>query len=131
MFEGEKAFSILVRFDESYRQDLETLSNMLVRTPAGGQVPLRQLAQIRTVTGLRQISREDTQRYVSVQCNVRGRDVGSFVAEAQKKVSDSVTLPAGYRVAWGGQFELQEAANRRLMIVVPITLFLVRQSNFS
>lgn len=125
VFEGEKAFSILVRFAESERQDIEAISNMLICTPAGAPIPLRRLARIRTVTGLRQITREDTQRYLSVQCNVTGRDEGSFVAEAQELVQKNVVLPAGYRVAWGGQFELQQAANRRLAIVVPITLFLV------
>ncbi len=83
------------------------------------------MAHIETVTGLRQISREDTRRYISVQCNVRGRDAGGFVQEAQKKVADSVTIPPGYRLAWGGQFELHQAANRRLVVVIPITLFLV------
>jgi cobalt-zinc-cadmium resistance protein CzcA len=125
VFQAEKSFRILVRFDEPYRQDIDTISAMLIPTPDGSQIPLRQLADIRTATGLRQISREDTQRYVSVQCNVTGRDEGGFVAEAQKRVRDSITLPSGYRVAWGGQFELQQAANKRLAIVVPITLLLV------
>ena len=75
-----------------------------------------------TVTGLRQISRENTQRYVSVQCNVRGRDVGTFVQEAQAAVGAANILPPGYRIDWGGQFELQQAANRRLSIVIPVTL---------
>ncbi|UCD50943.1 MAG: efflux RND transporter permease subunit [Phycisphaerales bacterium] len=125
VFEGEKSFRILIRFDEIYREDIDAIGDMLIPTPNGAQIPLRQLADIRTVTGLRQITREDTQRYVSVQCNVTGRDVGGFVTEAQQRVRDNVTLPAGYRVAWGGQFELQQAANQRLAIVVPITLFLV------
>ncbi|MHC4540251.1 MAG: efflux RND transporter permease subunit, partial [Planctomycetota bacterium] len=121
VFQGEKAFRILTRFDEPYRRDIDAISP----TPDGAQIPLRQLADIRTITGLRQISREDTQRYVSVQCNVTGRDEGGFVAEAQKRVRDNVTLPPGYRMAWGGQFELQQAANKRLAVVVPITLLLV------
>ncbi|MHC4680575.1 MAG: efflux RND transporter permease subunit, partial [Planctomycetota bacterium] len=125
VFQGEKAFRILTRFDEPYRRDIDAISAMLIPTPDGAQIPLRQLADIRTITGLRQISREDTQRYVSVQCNVSGRDEGGFVAEAQKRVRDNVTLPPGYRMAWGGQFELQQAANKRLAVVVPITLLLV------
>ncbi|UCG56456.1 MAG: efflux RND transporter permease subunit [Phycisphaerales bacterium] len=125
VFQGEKSFRILTRFDEPYRQDIDTISAMLIPTPDGAQIPLRQLADIRTTTGLRQISREDTQRYVSVQCNVTGRDEGGFVTEAQKRVRSEVNLPPGYRVAWGGQFELQQAANKRLAIVVPITLLLV------
>jgi len=125
VFEGEKAFRILVRFRDPYRQDVEAVAGMLVGLPTGGYVPLREISDISTVTGLRQITREDTQRYTSVQCNVRARDVGGFVTEAQEKVAAAVTLPPGYRIDWGGQFELQRAANQRLMIVVPVTLFLV------
>ncbi len=125
VFEGEKSYRILVRLDSTYRENMDAIKAMLVPTPGGAYVPLDQLAGIRTRTGLRQISREDTQRYVSVQCNVIGRDEGGFVAEAREKVRAGVTLPAGYRIAWGGQFELQQAANRRLSIVIPITLLLV------
>jgi cobalt-zinc-cadmium resistance protein CzcA len=125
VFEGEMATRILVRLDKRYQDDLEAIGNLLILTPSGSHVPLRSLAKIRNITGLRQISRENTQRYISVQCNVRGRDVGTFVKDAQQKVSKAIQLPPGYRLAWGGQFELQEAANRRLLIVIPITLFLV------
>jgi cobalt-zinc-cadmium resistance protein CzcA len=125
VFEDEKIFDITARFAEAYRKDIESIENLLIRAPAGYNVPLGEVANVNTVTGLRQISREDTRRYISVQCNVRGRDAGSFVREAQEKVTESVTLPAGYRLAWGGQFELHQAANKRLSIVIPITLFLV------
>ena len=125
VFEGEMASRILVRLDKRYQEDREQLGNLLVLTPAGSHVPLSSLAEIKTVTGLRQISRENTQRYISVQCNVRGRDVGSFVRDAQEAVARAGILPAGYRIEWGGQFELQQAANRRLAIVIPVTLALV------
>jgi cobalt-zinc-cadmium resistance protein CzcA len=125
VFEGEKIFGITARFAKAYRRNIESIKNLLIQTPAGYNVPLEDLAHISTVTGLRQISREDTQRYISVQCNVRGRDAGGFVQEAQEKVARSVSIPAGYRLAWGGQFELQQAANDRLTVVIPITLFLV------
>ncbi|MBW8039210.1 MAG: efflux RND transporter permease subunit [Planctomycetes bacterium] len=125
VFEDEKIFSITARFAEAYRKDIESIRNLLIHTPDGYNVPLEDLAHISTVTGLRQISREDTQRYISVQCNVRGRDVGGFVQEAQEKVAESVSFPPGYRLAWGGQFELHQAANKRLAVVIPITLFLV------
>jgi cobalt-zinc-cadmium resistance protein CzcA len=125
VFEGEMASRILVRLDKRYQQDREGIGNLLIRTPSGSHVPLNSLAKIETVTGLRQISREDTQRYISVQCNVRGRDVGTFVRDAQAAVSEAVSLPPGYRLSWGGQFELQEAANHRLAIAIPITLALV------
>lgn len=114
-----------MRFDESYRNDIKAIESLLVRTLSRYTVPLKQLADIEAVTGLRQIAREDTRRFVSVQCNVRGRDAGGFVEEAQKQVSRSVSLPSGYSLEWGGQFELHQAANRRLLVIVPITLFFV------
>ena len=125
VFEGEMTTRILVRLDKRYQQDRDKIGNLLILTPSGSHVPLSSLAEIKTVTGLRQISRENTQRYVSVQCNVRGRDVGTFVGEAQAAVDEADILPPGYRVAWGGLFELQQAANRRLAFVIPVTLVLV------
>ncbi len=125
VFEDEKIFGITTRFAKAYRKDIESIRNLLIHTPDGYNVPLEDLGHIETVTGLRQISREDTQRYISVQCNVRGRDAGSFVEEAQKKVAESISFLPGYRLAWGGQFELQQAANKRLAVVIPVTLSLV------
>lgn len=125
VFEDEKIFGITVRFTEAFRKDIESIKNLLIHTPGSYNVPLEDLAHIKTVTGLRQISREDTRRYISVQCNVRGRDAGGFVQEAQKKVAESISFPPGYRLVWGGQFELHQAANKRFAVVIPITLFLV------
>jgi len=125
VFEDEKIFGITARFVEADRKSIESIKDLLIRAPAGYNVQLEELADIKTVTGLRQISREDTRRYISIQCNVRGRDAGSFVREAQEKVAETVKLPPGYRLAWGGQFELHQAANKRLAIAIPITLFLV------
>ncbi len=125
VFEGEKAFSINVRFAEKYRDQDDDIENLLVRTDAGYTVPVGQLAEIGTATGLRQMRRENTRRYIAVRCNVRGRDPGGFVAEAQKKVAGAVALPPDYHIMWGGQFELQQAANRRLAIIIPLTLFVV------
>jgi len=125
ILEGEMASRILVRLDKRYQESREDIGHLLIRTPAGSHVPLSTLAEIRTVTGLRQISREDTQRYISLECNVRGRDVGTFVRDAQAAVAQAVPLPPGYRLVWGGQFELQAAANRRLAVVIPLTLMLV------
>ncbi|KPK55309.1 MAG: hypothetical protein AMS22_04800 [Thiotrichales bacterium SG8_50] len=131
VFAEEKIFGITARFTEEHRKDIESIENLLIRTPAGYKVQLDEVADVNTVTGLRQISREDTRRFISIQCNVRGRDAGGFVEEARREVADSVTLDAGYRLAWGGQFELHQAANRRLLIVVPITLFLVLMMLYS
>jgi len=125
VLDQERSFGINVRFDKPYRNDVDAIGNLLVRVPSGYTVPVKQLATVRTVTGLRQISREDTRRFISVQCNVRGRDVGRFVEEARRAVAEEVDLPAGYELAWGGQFELRQAANKRLAIIIPITLALV------
>lgn len=125
VFEQERSFGVNVRFDEAYRNDIESIEDLLIRTDAGYSVPLRELAEVRTITGLRQMSREDTRRFISVQCNVRGRDTGRFVEEAQGAVARAVSLPPGYNLIWGGQFELRQAANRRLAIIIPITLGLV------
>ncbi len=102
------------------------ISSSLVPTPDGATVPLDQLAEIAEVVGPRQITRENGQRFISVQCNVVDRDIGSFVAEAQTRHrrARSIFRP-GYLVTWGGQFELQRQANRRLALVVPVTLLLI------
>ena len=125
ILKGERSYGINVRFHEDYRKTAEQFKQMLIRAKDGYLVPLRQLAEIKFVTGLRQVSRENGRRYISVQCNVRGRDPGTFVEDAQKAVDANVKLPPGYNIIWGGQFELQQAANKRLMIIVPITLLLV------
>jgi heavy metal efflux system protein len=122
VYQDEKTFGINIRFDEQYRSDEDAIKRLLVRTPLGYTVQLGELADIETVTGLRQISREDTRRFISIQCNVRGQDSGGFVEDAQQKIAETVTLPPGYYIDWGGQFELQQAANKRLAIIIPLTL---------
>ncbi|MEQ3728000.1 MAG: efflux RND transporter permease subunit, partial [Tateyamaria sp.] len=91
----------------------------------GARVPLDTVANIETVIGPRQITREDGERFITVQSNVRGRDIGSFVAEAQTLTDAQLDLPPGYRLVWGGQFELQQQANARFKVVIPITLGIV------
>ncbi len=125
IFEGERMFDITVRFDKDFRNSVTDIKKLLLKTPGGYNVPLEELAEVETITGLRQISREDTRRYISIQSNVRGRDSGSFVEEAQHQIKERVELPPGYHLAWGGQFELRQAANKRLLMVIPLTLFLV------
>lgn len=125
LFEGTRRFDILVRFAPQFRGSREAISQILVQSPQGLQVPLAQLARIEEVVGPRQITREMSQRFITVQCNVTNRDMGSFVAEAQKAIAEGVALPSGYLVSWGGQFRLQQEANKRLAIVVPITLFVL------
>jgi len=88
-------------------------------------VPLETVAKIETVIGPRQITREDGERFITVQSNVRGRDIGSFVQDAQALTDSELDLPPGYRLVWGGQFELQQQANARFAVVIPITLAIV------
>ncbi len=125
VFEGIRRFDVLVRYGEAYRSSAEDIGRILIRSPEGVDVPLGQLAEITEIVGPRQITREDNQRFITVQCNVTGRDIGSFVADAQRAIDEQLDLPPGYLPTWGGQFRLQQEANKRLAVVVPITLLLV------
>jgi cobalt-zinc-cadmium resistance protein CzcA len=125
MFEGVRRFDILVRYAPEYRETVESIQDLIIAGPGGLRVPLSELASFEEVVGPRQITREDNQRFVTVQCNVLDRDIGSFVEEAQALVERTVELPPGYVVTWGGQFRLQQEANRRLAVVVPVTLLAV------
>lgn len=125
IYEEIRRFPIYVRYQEADRATPDAISALLISTPSGARVPLREVAQIDDVVGPRQITRENNQRFITVQLNVEGRDIGSFVAEAQRVLQNQIDLPAGYFTTWGGQFELQQQANRRLLIVMPITLLLV------
>jgi cobalt-zinc-cadmium resistance protein CzcA len=126
MIEGQMRFGIQVRFEEKARSSVERIEKILVPTPAGANVPLGQLAAIRRVEGPAQISRENSMRRVVVEANVRGRDLGGFVNETQEKlVALAEELPPGYWIDYGGTFENQQRAMRRLSIVVPISIFLI------
>lgn len=125
IFEGIRRFDIIVRFTPEARQNADSIRHILISAPSGTKVPLDQLATIDEIIGPRQITRENNQRFIAIQCNVRGRDIGSFVAEGQKAISEKIKMPPGYMVSWGGQFELQQEANKRLSLVVPATLLIV------
>ncbi|NOX90032.1 MAG: efflux RND transporter permease subunit [Calditrichaeota bacterium] len=125
IFEGVRRFDILVRFAPEFRSTPEAISQILVEAPNGVHVLLSQLATIREIVGPRQITRENSQRFITIQCNVVGRDIGSFVEDGQKAIEQNVDLPPGYLVTWGGQFRLQQEANKRLAVVVPITLLII------
>jgi len=125
IFEGIKRFDIFVRYAEDARTTPEAIKEILIPAPDGKRVPLDQLAEITEIVGPRQITREDNQRFITVQCNVIDRDIGSFVAEAQERIDEAVELPIGYLTTWGGQFRLQQQANKRLAVVVPITLAVI------
>jgi cobalt-zinc-cadmium resistance protein CzcA len=125
VFEGIKRFDILVRYTQGARGSAEAIGNILVPAPGGPKVPLSELAKIEEIVGPRQVTRENNQRFITVQCNVRNRDIGSFVKDAQAAINARIKLPPGYLTSWGGQFELQQEANRRLMLVIPVTLLIV------
>ena len=125
IFEGIRRFDILVRYAPEARSTLESIQNILIAAPNNARVPLDELATVEEIVGPRQITREDNQRFISIQCNVIGRDIGSFVEDAQRAISEGITLPAGYLVTWGGQFRLQQEANKRFAVVVPATLLLI------
>jgi cobalt-zinc-cadmium resistance protein CzcA len=142
IFEGDRRFDVVVRLPEALRVDLEALDRLPIPLPhentsgggAGLQriryserafVPLGAVAELSVGTGPNQVSRENGKRRVVVTANVRGRDIGSFVAEAERRIREEVQLPAGYWTTWGGQFEQLESASRRLQIVVPLALLLI------
>jgi len=125
ILEGDRRFDCLVRLDQPFRKDIEAIGNILVSTPGGQRIPLKQLSNLYIEQGPAQVSREDSKRRIVIQCNVTGRDIGSFVAEAQEKIDAQIELPTGYFVTWGGQFENQQRANKRLAVILPITLVLI------
>jgi cobalt-zinc-cadmium resistance protein CzcA len=125
VIEGQLRFPLVARLPEAASASAETLGAIELTTPRGERIPLSRLAAVRGVEGPSTITREWGQRRITLQCNVRGRDVGSFIAEAQPKVA-AIQFPAGrYRVEWGGQFENMERARTRLLIVVPVVLVLI------
>lgn len=125
VLDGQRRFSVYLRVAELYRSDVDAIGNLWVANRDGVNIPLSRVAQISLVEGAPTISREDAQRRIVTQANIRGRDLGGFVEEAQRAVAEKVKLPAGYFITWGGQFENQQRAQRTLMIVVPICLGLI------
>jgi len=125
IIEGDKRFALTVTMPNELRNDIEAIKGMLVETPEGGSVPLSSVARIQIVTAPAQISREMGKRRVVVQLNVRGTDLGSFVADAQAAVNEKVKLKEGYYITWGGQFENLQQASQRLTQVVTIALVLI------
>jgi heavy metal efflux system protein len=125
MIEGQRRFAIVVRLPERYRATPETLRDLLISAPGGERVRLAQVADVQSVRGPEVVSRENGQRRIVVQCNVRGRDLGGFVREAQDRINAELKLPPGYSLDWGGQFENQERATKRLMLVVPAAVMII------
>ena len=124
-YEGERRFDIVVRYSSEFRSSVDAVKRMTVVTPSGARAAMSQLAEIRLVDGPTIIQREDGRRQISVRTNIRGRDQGSFVAEAREKVAQAVTLPKGYTIDWGGQFENLSRAAARLAVVIPLTVGII------
>jgi heavy metal efflux system protein len=125
ILEGFKRFDLVVRLDPTARRSAGDFANLLVSAPSGQMIPLGALATIETEEGPLEVSRENGQRRISIEANVRGRDVGSFVVEAQQRVRDAVKLKPGYLMFWGGLWEHLDSGRARLMIVVPFTFLLI------
>lgn len=126
IIEGQRRFDLVVKLSESAQRDKEAIGNLLVTAPGGERVPLKSLADIRELEGPAEISHLEGSRLISVEGNVRGRDIGSFIADTRRLFDEKkISLPPGYRVRFGGQFENLERARKRLSIVVPLSLFLI------
>ena len=125
IYEGEKKFQLRLRYEEQYRNNAEAIGNLLVPTSRGSQVPIKNIATIQRLTGPSIIFRDENRRYSAVKFSIRGRDMGSTIAEAQKKVDAAVHLSKGNEMVWAGDFENQQRATKRLGEVVPISLLLI------
>nr|MBC8310707.1 efflux RND transporter permease subunit [Candidatus Neomarinimicrobiota bacterium] len=125
VFEGIQRYNIQVRYPEKFRRNKEAISNILIQSPMGTSLPLSDLADIQEQIGPRQISRKNNQRFITIQCNVSKRDIGSFVDEARQIIKNKINLPPGYFTEWGGQYKLQQQANKKLIVIVPIILLII------
>lgn len=125
LIDGQKRFAVVVRFPEALRNNLEAIGALQLTAPGGERVSLERVARLAVASAPEIINHENSQRRIVIQANVRGRDIGSFVAEAQDALRGAVKLPTGYFIEWGGQFENQQRATARLMIVVPLALLFI------
>ncbi len=125
VYEGEKKFDLRLRYDLPYRSSIEQISALQVPTLSGGKIPLKEIADIRNVSGPAFIYRENNARFIAVKFSVRGRDLGSTVAQARKTIQKTISLPKGYEIKWNGEFENQQRAEQSLMLVVPISILLI------
>jgi cobalt-zinc-cadmium resistance protein CzcA len=123
--QGEARFDVTLRYQKQYRDTREEIGDIRLLAPSGERVSLAQLTKVSTDDGAEEIYREGGERYIAIKYSVRGRDLGSTVEEAIKKVTTNITLPTGYHLEWAGEFESQQRANRRMDLVVPITVLVI------
>jgi cobalt-zinc-cadmium resistance protein CzcA len=125
LYENIRLFDIRVRFPQEFRQSVDDIGNLMVPTQSGSKVPVKEIANLKVKTGPCLIFRDDNERYAALKFSVRGRDMGSTIAEAQQKVSNRISLKKGYSMVWQGDFENEQRATKRLATVVPISLLLI------
>jgi cobalt-zinc-cadmium resistance protein CzcA len=125
VLQGERRYDLVMRYLESYRDTKDAIEHIRLVSPSGERVSLGQLAKVQTIDGANEIYRESNSRYVAIKYSVRGRDLGSTVEEAMTSVNQQVKLPAGYRFDWAGEYESQQRSERRLLVVIPITILLI------
>ncbi|MFT3705164.1 MAG: CusA/CzcA family heavy metal efflux RND transporter [Agriterribacter sp.] len=125
IYEGEKRFQLRLRYLENYRNNADAIGNLMVPTLRGAKVPVKDIANIQTLTGPSLIFRDENQRYSAVKFSVRGRDMGSTISEAQDKINEKVKLDKGYEMQWAGDFENQQRATKRLTQVVPVSILII------
>ncbi len=125
LYEGERKFDIRIRYKEEFRKTQEEVENLMMPTSGGERVPLKEIADIKTLTGPAFIYRDNNSRYITVKFSIRGRDLGGTVDEAQEKVANAFSLPEGYKMSWNGEFENQQRASATLAKVVPICLLVI------
>ena len=123
--QGEKQFDLIVRLERQYRDNPEEIGNILVPTPGGQQIPLKEFADIQVGNGASFIYREDNSRYIGVQFSVDGRDLADAVGDAIKQVNQQITLPQGYHLDWGGEYTEYQASSRQLNVILPLTVSLI------
>jgi cobalt-zinc-cadmium resistance protein CzcA len=120
--QGERLFDLVVRLEPQFRETPEQIGNILISTPSGGQIPLREVADLQISNGASFIYRQDNSRYIGVQYSVEGRDLSGAVSEARKRVAAKVKMPPGYHAVWGGEYEEYTASRKQLAVVLPLTL---------
>lgn len=125
IYEGERKFQLRLRYLDKYRENAENIRNLLIPSIHGTKVPIKNIADIRTLTGPSIVFRDDNERFTAVKFSIRGRDMGSTIAEAQQKVNAAVQLDKGYEMKWAGDFENQQRATKRLTQVVPVSLLII------
>jgi cobalt-zinc-cadmium resistance protein CzcA len=125
VFEGERWFDLVVRFQREYRENVDVIGNIQVSTPNGARIPLKQLASVSVQTGAFIIYRENNERYIPIKFSVRGRDLAGTVEEAQMRVAKEIQLPERYRIEWAGEYDQLKREQKRLTVIVPVSLVLI------